>query len=191
MALLIDSWFLSLLFLPVPHVQVAFEFLKDMNLSTKTKFKGWPWQTWQAFLNTNARLPPCRVFCKVGAMLPWISWESMWMALKWMCLDHLRRAGRKSKAYLWLCGHPDTFQEIMILQLSVNSWEDFGCDIELHFMVSPLDGRAYSLEALRNEAVIHALQRSEIRTPQTMTLLASCGNKRCGRFCEFLFDIFG
>ena len=79
---------------------------------------------------------------------------------------------------LWASRHfPRDYDPAAISQLL----RDFGCDIELHFMVSPLDGRAYSLEALRNEAVIHALQRSEIRTPQTMTLLAFCGNKRCGR----------
>ena len=73
---------------------------------------------------------------------------------------------------LWAYRHfPTDYDPAAICQLL----RDFGCGIELHFRKTPLDGGFLEQGELRDEAVVQALEKSEILSQETMTLLAFCG----------------
>ena len=73
---------------------------------------------------------------------------------------------------LWASRHfPRDYDPAAISQLL----RDFGCTIELNFRKAPLTGGFLEKGELRDEAAVQALQKSEILSPETMTLLAFCG----------------
>ena len=75
---------------------------------------------------------------------------------------------------LWASRHfPRDYDPAAISQLL----RDFGCTIELNFRKAPLGGGFLEKGELRDEAAVQALQKSEILSPETMTLLAFCGEK--------------